>query len=76
MPDMCKKSNYFFKKRLPNKLISFLLIKNYFDRSFISVVIIVDFKRWRKLNLKQNNIRFANYYIYACLMVCFYVIFL
>lgn len=36
----------FFFKRLLNKLISLLLIRNYFEKSFISVVIIVDFKHW------------------------------
>lgn len=41
-----RKVIFFFFKRLLNKLISLLLIRNYFEKSFISVVIIVDFKHW------------------------------
>lgn len=42
----CARKVIFFFKRLLNKLISLLLIRNYFEKSFISVVIIVDFKHW------------------------------
>lgn len=42
----CARKVFFFFKRILNKLISLLLIRNYFEKSFISVVIIVDFKHW------------------------------